>query len=104
MDKVGIRAVAGRLKFFCLTLMICLLPFTVESAEKVRIADLRSNGWSEIERREEIKNYPGDSPYENLTRVIQVIHFVFEKGGIKKFCWISYDSQRDQIRESCKLR
>ena len=104
MDKGGIRAVAGTLKFVCLTLMICLLQFTVESAEKVRIADLRSDGWSEIERREEIKNYPGDTPYENLTRVIQVIHFVFEKDGMTKICWISYDSQRDQIRESCKLR
>ena len=84
--------------------MIWLLPFTVGSAQKARIADLRSEGWTEIERREEIKNYPGDSPYENLTRVIQVIHFVFEKDGMRKICWISYDSQRDQIRESCKLR
>ena len=104
MDKVGIRAIAGMLKFSCLTLMICLLPFTVASSENLRIADLRSEGWTEIERREEIKKYPGDSPYENLTRVIQVIHFVFEKGGLTKVCWISYDSQRDQIRESCKLR
>ena len=84
--------------------MIWLLPFTVGSAQKARIADLRSEGWTEIERREEIKNYPGDSPYENLTRVIQVIHFVFEKDGMRKICRISYDSQRDQIRENCKLR
>ena len=84
--------------------MIWLLPFTVGSAQKAQISDLRSEGWTEIERREEIKNYPGDSPYENLTRVIQVIHFVFEKDGMRKICWISYDSQRDQIRESCKLR
>ena len=104
MDMVGIRAAARPLKYFCLTLMIWLLPLTVGSAEKVRIADLRSEGWTEIERREEIKKYPGDSPYENLTRVIQVIHFVFEKDGMTKICWISYDSQRDQIRESCKLR
>ena len=92
------------LKIFCLTLIIWLLPFTVGSAQKTRIADLRSEGWTEIERREEIKIYPGDRPYENLTRVIQMIHFVFEKDGITKICWISYDSQRDQIHENCKLR
>ena len=92
------------LKIVFLTLMIWLLTFTVGSAQKARITDLRSEGWTEIERREEIKKYPGERPYENLTRVIQVIHFVFEKDGMTKICWISYDSQRDQIRESCKLR
>ena len=81
-----IRASTGMLKILCLTLIIWLLPFTVGSAQKTRIADLRSEGWTEIERREEIKNFPGERPYENLTRVIQVIHFVFE------------------IRENCKLR
>ena len=99
-----IRASTGMLKILCLTLIIWLLPFTVGSAQKTRIADLRSEGWTEIERREEIKNYPGERPYENLTRVVQVIHFVFKKDGMTKICWISYDSQRDQIRESCKLR
>ena len=74
------------LKIFFLTLMIWLLPFTVGSAQKAQISDLRSEGWTEIERREKIKNYPGYNPYENLTRVIQVIHFVFEKDGMTKIC------------------
>ena len=101
---MGIRAAAGMLKIFCSTLLIWLLSFTVGSAQEARISDLRSEGWTEIERREQIKNYPGERPYENLTRVIQVTHFVFEKDGMTKICWISYDSQRDQIREDCKLR
>ena len=92
------------LKTFSSTLIIWLLQFNIGSAQNIKIADLRSQGWTEIERREEIKNYPGDSPYENLTRVIQLTHFVFEKDKVKKFCWISYDSQRDQIREGCRLR
>ena len=103
-DRVGIIAATGMLKIFCLTLIIWLLLFTSGVAQKARIAELRSQGWVEIQRREEIKNYPGESPYENLTRVIHVIHFVFEKDSKTKICWISYDSQRDQIRESCNLR
>ena len=78
--------------------MIWLLPFTVGSAQKARIADLRSEGWTEIERREEIKNYPGERPYENLTRVIQVIYFVFKKDGMTKICWISYAKVASYVR------
>ena len=66
------------------------------------IAALRSLGWTEIEKREETKKLPGETPYENLARVIQVTHFVFQKDDERKACWISYDSQRDQIREGCE--
>ena len=71
-------------------------------AQQVQILDLRSEGWTEIEKWEEIKKFPGERPYENLTRVIQFVHFVFKKDGIKKYCWMSYDSQRDQVNEECK--
>ena len=83
-----------------LCLFMVLGPSTL--AEQFKISDLRSQGWNEIERREEIKKFPGERPYENLTRIIQLVHFIFEKGGVKKYCWISYDSQRDQVSDDCK--
>ena len=84
------------------TLSIFVFPGTDTFAEQVQISDLRSQGWSEIHRREEIKKFPGERPYENLPRIVQIVHFVFEKDGIKKYCWISYDSQRDRMDENCK--
>ena len=94
----------GMLNTISLALMIFLLNFNGGSAGEALIAELRSQGWIEIDRHEEIKNFPGDIPYEKLTRVIQLIHYVFEKDGMKKICWISYDSQRDQMREGCELQ
>ena len=84
------------------TLVILLVAAATSSAGELRIADLRTSGWSEIEKREEIKNLPGEAPYENLTRIIQFSYFVFEKGSERKTCWISYDSQRDEIHEGCE--
>ena len=84
------------------TLVILSMTAAIISAGELRIADLRTSGWSEIEKREEIKKLPGEAPYENLTRVIQFSYFVFEKGSERKTCWISYDSQRDAIREGCE--
>ena len=81
---------------------IFILTSTGTFAEQVKISDLRSQGWTEIARQEEIKKYPGERPYENLIRVVQIVHFVFEKDGKKKNCWISYDSQRDELNEHCK--
>ncbi len=85
-------------------LVMLLAPVAVAAVleEEIRIADLRSSGWTQIEKREEIKNLPGEAPYQILTRVVQVTHFVFKKGGERKACWISYDSQREQIREGCE--
>ena len=84
------------------TLVILSVAATTSSARELRIADLRTSGWSEIEKREEIIKLPGEAPYENLIRVIQFSYFVFEKGSERKTCWISYDSQRDEIQEGCK--
>jgi hypothetical protein len=81
---------------------IFILTSTGTFAEQVKISDLRSQGWTEIARQEEIKKYPGERPYEKLIRVVQIVHFVFEKDGKKKYCWISYDSQRDELNEHCK--
>ena len=83
-------------------LVILSASAVTSSAEETRIADLRTSGWSEIEKREETKKLPGEAPYENLTRVIQFTYFVFAKDSERKACWISYDSQRDEIREGCE--
>ena len=85
------------------TALVMILASAVPGvAGETSIAELRAMGWTEIEKRDEIKKLPGEAPYENLTRVIQVTHFVFEKDGARRACRISYDSQRDQIRESCE--
>ena len=98
---------SGRLSWIALlaggaALVILSASAVTSSAEETRIADLRTSGWSEIEKREETKKLPGEAPYENLTRVIQFTYFVFAKDSERKACWISYDSQRDEIREGCE--
>ena len=101
MEIIEIGKARRFLKKFSLILVIWLLPLDVVTAQKYRITELRSQGWLEISRHSEVKNLPGDYPYENLTRVIQMVHFVFEKDGIRQSCSIIYDSQRDQIHEDC---
>ena len=66
------------------------------------IAKLRTSGWQQVEKIDKIQRLNGQGPYKNLTRIVQVSHFVFEKKGERKACWISYDSQRDQINEGCR--
>ena len=70
-------------------------------AGEIRIANLRSSGWTEIEKREETTKLSGETPYRNLIRIIQTTYYIFHKEGKKIACWISYDSQRDKISEEC---
>lgn len=92
-----------RLVKYAAAVPVILLPSGATGLDdESRIADLRSLGWTVIEKREETKKLPGEKPYNNLLRIIQVTYFVFEKDGERKACWISYDSQRDQIREGCE--
>ena len=71
-------------------------------ASESSINKLRKNQWREIKKVDEVKKLEGQGRYKNLTRVIHISHFVFEKAGKRKVCWISYDSQQDKIRENCK--
>lgn len=66
------------------------------------IADLQANGWKVIEKKEEKKELPGLPPYENLTRVVQIVHYKLEKGAALMICQATYDSQRDRYDESCR--
>mgnify|MGYP001292360269 CR=1 FL=1 len=101
MGKVAKRE---RVNFCGTVLVILFATVSLGYAGEIRISNLRSSGWTEIERREQTKEFPGEPPYRNLIRLIQTTHFVFEKDGKQMACWISYDSQRDQIREGCSIQ
>lgn len=91
------------LKFLCSAVLAILsMSFSAVHAGNLSIVDLRSAGWIEVKKYEEEQKLIGVPPYEKLTRVIHFTHFVFEKAGERKVCWISYDSQRDQVQEGCK--
>ncbi|MBL94102.1 MAG: hypothetical protein CFH06_00092 [Alphaproteobacteria bacterium MarineAlpha3_Bin5] len=66
------------------------------------IAKLRASGWQQVEKFEEVRRLNGQGQYKNLVRVIHVSHFVFVKNDQRKACWMSYDSQQDQIKEGCR--
>jgi len=105
-SRSGVFALASRrmsvVNFLGLVLFFLFMLVVPSLAEESLIVVLRSSGWTEVGKREEIKKLPGETPYANLARVIQMTHFIFEKDGERKACWISYDSQRDQIREGCE--
>jgi len=66
------------------------------------IAGLQADGWRITEKREEKQTLPGIAPYENLTRVVQVVHYRLEKGNALMVCTATYDSQRDKYDETCR--
>ena len=65
------------------------------------MARMQADGWRVSDRREEKKELPGIEPYENLIRVIQVVHYRLEKAGQVMRCTAEYDSQRDKYTETC---
>ena len=71
------------------------------AAKEISVAGLRTAGWSVVSKEESRRSLPGVTPYENLTRVIQVTTFVLKKGADQTVCEMAYDSQRDRIDETC---
>ena len=71
-------------------LAILSMSFSEVHAGNLNIVDLRSAGWIEVKKYEEEQKLVGVPPYERLTRVIHFTHFVFEKAGERKVCWISF--------------
>jgi hypothetical protein len=66
------------------------------------IANLQAAGWTVVSRTEEKKELPGIAPYQNLTRVVQVVHYRLTKGDEVMVCEATYDSQRDRYDETCR--
>ncbi len=66
------------------------------------IARFQSAGWRIVEKREETKQLPGLPPYENLTRVVQVVHYRLEQGDGVMRCTAEHDTQRDHYTETCR--
>lgn len=66
------------------------------------IANLKADGWKVTKKTEEKKELPGIAPYENLTRVVQIINYRLEKGSALMICQAVYDSQRDRYDETCR--
>lgn len=66
------------------------------------IANLQSQGWTVSEKSEEKQSLPGLPPYENLTRVVQIVTYKLVKGDAMMVCRATYDSQRDRYDETCR--
>ena len=43
------------------------------------ITTLQAKGWKMVYKSEEIRELPGQPPYENLTREVQIVVYTFEK-------------------------
>ncbi|MEK9754624.1 MAG: hypothetical protein VW338_15625 [Rhodospirillaceae bacterium] len=60
------------------------------------MAKLQAAGWTVVDKREEKQERPGVAPYQNLVRIVQLVHFRLEKDGQVMRCTAEYDSQRDK--------
>jgi len=67
-------------------------------------ASLQEQGWRLIDKHERQEKHPGIAPYENLTRILQITTLVLEKDGKRQTCRMIYDSQRDNISETCTAK
>ena len=65
------------------------------------VIELKRQGWKVTEIHSSIEERPGIKPYQNLTRVVQVVKYRLNKGRNILFCVVEYDSQWDTIHESC---
>ncbi|MBT6096274.1 MAG: hypothetical protein HOH04_15420 [Rhodospirillaceae bacterium] len=74
-----------------------------QAQDKTRpIANLQAQGWKVIHKSEEKKELPGVAPYQDLKRIVQVIHYRLEKGDGLMICEATYDSQRERYDETCR--
>tara|TARA_B100001123_G_scaffold309425_1_gene345872 strand:- start:492 stop:827 length:336 start_codon:yes stop_codon:yes gene_type:complete len=67
----------------------------------VEVIELKRLGWKVTETHSSVEERPGIKPYQNLTRVVQVIKYRLNKDTEVLFCVVEYDSQWDTISESC---
>ena len=65
------------------------------------IAALQASGWKIVDKSEEKQHLPGLPPYENLKRVVQVVHYTLKKEDASMICTARYDSQRELYEETC---
>jgi hypothetical protein len=79
-----------------------ILPASQADDGTLPMAKLQSAGWKVVEKREEKKELPGVAPYQNLVRLVQLVHFRLEKDGQVMRCTAEYDSQRDKYTEACR--
>ena len=66
------------------------------------ITALQAKGWVMIHKSEQIKQFPGQRPYKDLIREVQIVNYKFQKGNELMDCTINYDSQRDTYNEICR--
>ena len=93
---------------FCIQLVSLLCVFGAailsgppSAAGEATVAELREQGWRVVEKTSHQEKHPGIAPYENLTRVLQVSTFVLAFNGKRQTCRMVYDSQRDNLSETC---
>lgn len=79
-----------------------ILPASQADDGTLPMAKLQATGWKVVEKREEKKELPGIAPYQNLVRVVQLVHFRLEKDDQVMRCIAEYDSQRDKYTEACR--
>ena len=72
-----------------------------DSKEIQNVLELKRQGWEVIEKQSQVESRPGQKPYQNLNREVQVVKYRLSKNEQFYFCLVEYDSQLDTIRESC---
>jgi len=75
--------------------------FANDSKEIQNVLELKRKGWEVIEKQSRVESRPGQKPYRNLKREVQVVKYRLSKNEQFYFCFVEYDSQLDTIRESC---
>ena len=76
------------------------LPGGIPSGE-LHVYSLSRQGWHVLEKKSFVDRRPGQKPYQNLRRDVQVVQYRLQRGEEVLFCRVEYDSQQDTIREYC---
>jgi len=72
------------------------------TAGEATAASLQDQGWQVVKKRDRQEKRPGIAPYHDLTRVLQITTLTLAKDGKHQICEMVYDSQRDNISETCR--